>query len=102
MFFLSFFFAFFQNYLLFFYFFVFIFFFSKLSLSILFFYYWTGWEFSFITFFCFFSLKHCWLLQYFPTWFLFYYSVFPHVFFHKIIFVKFIFFNIEMVKNLAS
>ena len=46
-----------------------------------------------------FKKKHCGLLQYFPTWFLFCYSVSSHVFF-KIIFVEF-FYNIELVKNLA-
>jgi hypothetical protein len=45
----------------------------------------------------FFSLKHCELLQCFPTWFLFCYSV-SHMFFFKIIFVEF-FFNIELVEN---
>jgi hypothetical protein len=44
--------------------------------------------------------KHCGLLQCFPTWFLFYYSVSPHVFFFKIIFVEF-FFNIVLIENLA-
>jgi hypothetical protein len=35
------------------------------------------------------------------TWFLFGYSVFHTCFFQKIIFVKFTFFNIELVENLA-
>jgi len=32
------------------------------------FFYWAGWEFSFVNFF---SLKHCWLLQCFSAWFFF-------------------------------
>jgi len=60
------------------------FFFPKWSLSIL---------------FRSFSLKHCGLLQCFPTWFLFCYSVFPHVFFQN--YLYWIFFNIELVENSA-
>ena len=50
-------------------------------------------------FFVIFSLKHCGLLQCFLIWFLFA-IVFPHMFFSKIIFIKF-FFNIELVENSA-
>jgi len=46
-----------------------------------------------------FSLKHCRLLQCFPICF-FFATVFPHMYFFKIIFVEF-FFNIELVENLA-
>jgi hypothetical protein len=46
-----------------------------------------------------FKKKHCGLLQYFPTWFLFCYSVSSHVFF-KLSLLNF-FYNIELVKNLA-
>jgi len=48
----------------------------------------------------FFSFKHCGLLQRFSTWFLFCYSVFQHVFFSKLSLSN-IFFNIELVENLA-
>jgi len=50
--------------------------------------------------FCFvvFSLKHSELLQCFPTWFLFCYSVSPHFFQN---YLCQIFFNIELVKNSA-
>jgi hypothetical protein len=53
-----------------------------------FFLYWAGWEFCFIVFF---SLKHCGLLQCFPIWFLFCYSV-SHMYFFKLslsIFLKY-------------
>jgi hypothetical protein len=43
--------------------------------------------------------KHCGLLQYFPTWFLFCYSISSHVFF-KLSLLNF-FYNIKLVKNLA-
>jgi len=46
-----------------------------------------------------FFLKTLWIVTCFPTWFLFCYSVSPHIFF-KIIFVDF-FFNIKLVENLA-
>jgi len=62
-------------------------FFLELSLSILFFSYWAGWEFSFVVFF-----KHCGLLQCSPTYFFFYD-------FFKIIFTDFIIFNIELVES---
>jgi hypothetical protein len=48
----------------------------------------------------FFSFKHCGLLQCFSTWFVFCYSVFQHVFFFKLSLSN-IFFNIEVVENLA-
>jgi len=47
----------------------------------------------------FFSLKHCGLLQCFPTWFLFSKSISPHVFFQNYL-CRF-FFNIELVENLV-
>jgi hypothetical protein len=72
------------------------FFFFKMVLSILFFSYWVSWEICFVVFF----LKYCRLLQCFPTWFLYCYSVSPHICFFKIIFVE-IFFNIKLAKNLA-
>jgi len=46
------------------------FYFWKLYLLILFFLYWADWEFSFVNFF---SLKHCWLLQCFSSWFFFFF-----------------------------
>ena len=73
------------------------FFFPKWSLSILFFSYWAGWEFCFMFFL---KKQHCGLLKCFPIWFLFCYSVYPHVFFSKLSLLNF-FFNIELVENLA-
>jgi len=61
-----------------------LFFFSKWSLSIL---------------LCNFFLTHHGLLQCFPTWFLFCYNVFPHIFFQN--YLRRFFFNIELVENSA-
>jgi hypothetical protein len=62
-------------------------FFSKLSLLILFFYYWTDWEFSFIVFF----FETLTIATVFPHMVFVLLQCFPHVFFSKIIFVEFIF-----------
>jgi hypothetical protein len=63
-------------------------FFPELYLSILFYLYWTGREISFVVFF----FRTLWIA-----------TVFPHVIFlinfFKIVFINFIIFNIELVKN---
>ena len=71
------------------------FFFSKWSLLI-FFSYWTGWEFCFVVFF----FKTPWIITMFPNMVFVLLQCFPTCLFFKIIFVEF-FFNIELVENLA-
>jgi len=63
-------------------------FFLKLSLSILFFLYWTGWEFSFVVFF----FKTMWITTVFPHMIVFFVMILV-----KIIFINFMIFNIELL-----